>query len=849
MLDIAAFSECIKANLKDKRYGAERSKKILDEFKTRADAYQADGKTAADAGMMAMRDTFDNITLEATEKAKRTAKVLAVQAGAMERISQGLKADSKLFGKKNADGKTIGSRGKALGHAVKAIIAPDKRFSGISYFDLADVLRRQAFALMGDHLDKVTVGAFGRQKGKAHLPNIVREMFGHNTGDVTARELAKGWLRVSDFLVDSFNAAGGSMRKLERYLPQAHNAVKLLREGVDSFVKDHLDSVDWTRTRWPDGKLIKPEERQGVLEAIFQTQSSDGANKLDATALRGRGRAVGNALDNHRFLHYKDAEAWLAMHEKYGDGNVFDVMVRHISDLTHKTALVETLGPNPEMAMRNIQTQATILANKEGIGQREVNKMNAVFKNTVDPLMEVYTRANPMNPESGLALAVNTLSNLTTSAVLGSVALASTLGDLATTAVIRRINKMPMTGGMHFYFDSILTDRAAARQLATSSGWIFDQSINHMYGVERFNSIGQIGAEWSRRTSDVVLRASGMVPLTSAARFRAQAEFTVFMAKSAKQEFDAVPFASIMKRYGITAEDWNAFRSIKAHSPSAGVNMLRPMDVLSSDIKGDKTALFRKFQTMVLSEARGMVPDSTTEATLALKGTTRPDTLRGAILHSFAMYKNFPLTFMQTYGQYAMTTKTAKGRLGFVAGLGAATTVAGAMAVQLNEIKNGRDPRDMTDPKFWVSAFLKGGGAGIWGDFLYQSTNDYGGGPAETIAGPVTSVAGGALGVVLGAAADLYDAEDMEDYGSKQTRRLVDFTHRYTPGSNLWYAQQAFNKLFWEHLENAADPEASQKRERRADKQLKRYGNESYWEQGEGLPNRGPDLSKAFGGE
>ena len=723
MLNVTSFADCIRKNLEDRKFGKDRADSIIKDFEARAKVHEANGKNEVDASLIAMRELFDNMSNEAAEKAKRTAKSLSVMASAAGRIKQGLEVDSKLFGKKNADGKTIGSRGKALGHAVKAIIAPDKRFTGISYFDLTNTLTGQAFALMGDDLDKITVGAFGRQKGKAHLPNIVREMFGQNTGDTTARELAKGWLRVSDFLADSFNAAGGSMRKLERYLPQSHNAAKLLRHGEETFVKDHLDLVDWNRTRWPDGTMVKPEEREELLKAVFDTQSSDGINKLDPKSLRGRGQAVGNMLENHRFMHYKDAEAWITAQDKYGDGNVFDVMARHIHNMAHKTALVETLGPNPDMAMRNIQTQAKLIAKAEGVGQSEINKMSAVFKNTVDPLLQVYTRANPMNPESTTAMVVNTGSNLVTSAVLGSVALTSTLGDLATTAAIRKINKMPMMGGMKFYFDSLLADREGARAIANSSGWIADQSVNHMYSVERFNNIGNVGAEWSRRVSDTVLRASGMVPLTTAARYRAQAEFSAYMARTADKAFDELPYKQVLQRYGVTAEDWDAFRSIAAHEPAKGVKLLRPIDIMNSDIKGDKTALFRKFQTAILSEARGMVPDSTTEASIALKGTARPDTLRGAILHSFAMYKNFPLTFMQLYGQYAMTTATAKGRLGFVAGLAAATTVAGAMSVQLNELKSGRDPMDMTSGKFWLKSFLKGGGAGIWGDFLYNTTN------------------------------------------------------------------------------------------------------------------------------
>src|SRR5690606_29920935 len=153
--------------------------------------------------------------------------------------------------------------------------------------------------------------------------------------------------------------------------------------------------------------------------------------------------------------------------------------------------------------------------------------------------------------------------------------------------------------------------------------------------------------------------------------------------------------------------------------------------------------------------------------------------------------------------QYAMTTKTTGGRLSFLAGMAAATTVAGAMAVQLSEMKNGRDPLPMDTSAFWLKAFMKGGGAGIWGDFLYSSTNSYGGGPEETVAGPLVGIVGDVFTPFMQEISDVYEAEDFEDFDSKFPKRLVDLAHRYTPGSNLWYTQALFNRLLWESLEDA----------------------------------------------
>ena len=177
----------------------------------------------------------------------------------------------------------------------------------------------------------------GRQKGKAHLPNIVREIKGEATGDALAKQVADAWLKVSDTTVDMMNAAGGSMNRLANYLPQAQSAVRMVKDGGENgaiWKKDMLDWLDWERTRWPDGSIIKPEERADLLDKVWLTLTTDGANKIDVTAFRGRGRAVGNMLDDHRFLHF-NGENWLKMHAKYSDGNVMDTLFGHIEHMSH----------------------------------------------------------------------------------------------------------------------------------------------------------------------------------------------------------------------------------------------------------------------------------------------------------------------------------------------------------------------------------------------------------------------------------------------------------------------------------------------------------------------------------
>ena len=50
-------------------------------------------------------------------------------------------------------------------------------------------------------------------------------------------------------------------------------------------------------------------------------------------------------------------------------------------------------------------------------------------------------------------------------------------------------------------------------------------------------------------------------------------------------------------------------------------------------------------------------------------------------------------------------------------------TAAGAIAEQASSIARGKDPRDMSDPRFWASAVIRGGSLGPLGDFMYSTTS------------------------------------------------------------------------------------------------------------------------------
>lgn len=840
MLNSIDFRQCVKDNLKDKRYEHKRIDALLTAFDARVAFHKTTGVDDLEANLLGMKDLFDNLTVEAQERAKRTSKQLAITLDNNERLLQASKVTTSIF---LFDGKR-GSKGVSVARAAISRIESDPRFKGLSYATMLETTRGQLYAVFGDVLAKLGKGVFGRQKGAAHLPNIIREAKGIDTGDQSAKDFARAWMKIQDLAVDMFNEAGGSMRRLANYIPNpSFSPAKAHKAGRQRYIDMHLEegTLDWGSMRWPDGTTIDVADRADMLGKVYDTKVTDGANKIADTAFRGNGRAVGNQLELHRFLHYKDPDKWLAVHETFGDGTVFDVFTLHINDMSRNIALVKAFGPNPQMGFQNLMLSVRKTA--AALSPQDQADAEAVMKNVAQPMFELVMRENPMDPNSGLGNAVVTTSNLMTSALLGSASFLAIPGDFMQTAMVRGINHMNPFGGTEAYVRA-LTGDIDAQSIATQSGFVMDQVVASTYAATRFTGLATHGPEITRRIADATIRASLLSGHTGAARWATQAEFMGLLARSRSKPFAELPFSHVLERYGIDAEAWDAFRTrVPVNKPANGVEFLRPVDILSTDI-ANKQALYDAFQGAIFEESRHMVPEATMEATISLKDTSRPDTLPGAILHSFAMFKNFPVSFMMIYGRLGMTSPHALGRLGFYAGLGVGMTMVGALGTQMREMAKGRDPIPMDNAAFWGKSFLSGGALSIWGDFLFSGVNAFGQGPQDVVGGPITALLGDTTQLAFGDVfqwADTVGSLDGE-FKSTTAAKFVEYLRRYTPGTSVWWARLALERQVWDRLQEVADPQAYRKRKAQMARQKKNVGNEYWWKPGDRAPSRPPSM-------
>ena len=121
MLNQVSFVQCMQDGLKERGFGKKRIKEITDQFEERARFYSESGKSDDMAATLAQRDVFDNMSREQTERLKRSAAMLSVQASNIGRIQAGVNAPVSKF---LMDGKR-GSRGTAIARAAVSTLEHD----------------------------------------------------------------------------------------------------------------------------------------------------------------------------------------------------------------------------------------------------------------------------------------------------------------------------------------------------------------------------------------------------------------------------------------------------------------------------------------------------------------------------------------------------------------------------------------------------------------------------------------------------------------------------------------------------------------------------------------------------
>jgi hypothetical protein len=750
-------------------------------------------------------------------KAAQQKRQVAMQGLAVNRMLQDVEA--------HPDGVAAGARG---------IFARDISGKG-SQFNVegrAQAVRGILHGMMADALDAYRSKNLGLTRDTLGLTRFVRELYGEATGDGVAGAAARGWTQATDYAVDRFNAAGGALAKKQAWrLPQTWDRDAVKARGPDAFI-DYMEKATADgRLRIWDWEADAPVDALRRAEIISQAYQRITDPFADMIPGQTGSTKLANSRDQRRAFEWTSADAWLDFNRTYGKGDagIWDAITGHVDGMAHDIAMLERLGPNPAAAARLLIDTAK-KAGVEGYGLLRLEaSWDYISGRATSPAVDWIAKLG-----GGVRAWLS-------AAQLGS-AVFSSITDFSTLRATAAWNGLSRNGVMGEYLSLLNPANHADRKLAVRAGLIADGWAQRARAAQR-TTMEEIGQTLPNRMASFILRASGMEAHTSAAKWAFGMEFLGHLADQSAKEFGALdaPLRRTMERYGLDAASWDLIRSRGVYKED-GMEIVFPEQLLRQqggeglDRAGQEAAT--RLLEMINTERGFAVIEPGIAEKAMVMGQSRPGTIEGEFFRSSMQYKAFPISMMSRHLVRGMESYRAGDHGRYMAALLVSLTAMGGLAVQLKEVAKGKDPRDMTDWKFWGASFLQGGGAGIVGDFLGASLSRADqsfyatvfGGPTGGLLDDLSKLSGGNLSATA------------EGKDTNFGRELARFARRNTPGTSLWYTRLALDRMLWDRLQELTDRDAGRSFRRMEDRARKETKQEFWWKPGNALPSRAPGL-------
>ena len=278
-----------------------------------------------------------------------------------------------------------------------------------------------------------------------------------------------------------------------------------------------------------------------------------------------------------------------------------------------------------------------------------------------------------------------------------------------------------------------------------------------------------------------------------------------YVAKNRKLKFSNLDdgFKRLLNHYDIDENLWNIIRKLDVEKAEDGAEFfsVRNIDSLSNDtlkslMSVDKATerQINNFRDLLKSKVSGMFLDRSTYAVIepdarvraTMKQGTMAGTAYGEALRFFFQFKGFPLAIWNKSIKRELShfgAGNASAGVWGVASLIIGSGIFGYVAMTAKDLLKGRSPKDPTKYKTFLAAMLQGGGAGIYGDFLFSQTRTPGD-IALQVLGPVPSEGFQAMQAIK------YGIQGQKDPALRQAYRSVVGN---IPFLNLFYLKTAFD--------------------------------------------------------
>ncbi|MGR3979028.1 hypothetical protein FW754_15455 [Acinetobacter sp. 1207_04] len=684
---------------------------------------------------------------------------------------------------------------------------------------------------------------------------LVKEIFGKPSGDTEISAMAKSVTDVLEQLRQHYNIYGGHIAKLANFgLPQSHSFYKVISKSKDEWVNYVFPMVDRSKYRHENGLLMNESEVKDVLRAVNETIRSEGHNKeaiqihnVQSASEFPVGVNMQNLHQHTREVHFKSADDWVKYQEEFGEVNFHDLLSNHVRRMSTEIGLMQTFGSNPEKTVKNL---AHTLLNDMMQDSRYINDHRKIQKQArlaERHYDELSGQALPI--DNNLSQVGGMLRSWTVATKMGS-AFITAFSDQATIKLNSEMHGMAYSKvfGQHLKQFKNKEDR----DFAISIGLGVREMSNALvrFGDDDIASASTKLASANTKTrkiANALIRASGLNHITASAK-RAFGVSLMHHVSSLNTNKKWIELGDkdrhMLEGGGIKEADWNAFKVITRTETPSGEKLVTNKDIygLSDDVilthfqfKRDsytpeqlaneayklKEQLANKYMNYVYTETNASVLEvGARETTIMGLGRER-GTMSNELTRFFFQFKQFPLAMVTRQWTRAMAQGTPQEKFVYLAKLFAYTTVMGAIVTQIQNLTNGKDLEDPTTVDFFLKSIVKGGSASFLADAVSASAD-----PTDrTLKDWIIPAAAKdiiSVGTMVTGGGKQFLDERESNYGAE----AINTVKNNIPFQNLWYTRLIFDRLVIAEMQDLADSNYRDKKQRR----LEGYGNSFWWD-------------------
>lgn len=796
----------------------------------------------------------------------------AARRAGQELLAEAAQKRREVIGKINAHARIVAAGGETYDGMRRFIESDaDNKSSVQSLESIVEAETKFAVGSLIDAWTAVKGNFFGVFTSARETMDLLKELHGEDSGNARAKKGAEAWKTVTEAMRQKANAVGIRIPKLEDWnIPRSWDQAKVFSLGRDKFVDLLFDRANRAKYVHDNGALYTDAELRDFLGHAWESIATDGANKMRPVAVQSgsgnslkftlsgvrgpRGQRTANAAKGSlsRQIHLKDAAAYAEIHRVVGERDMFDVMLGHVQMTAAETVAVQQFGANPPQMLELFLANARAREKAAGRSDDYVNGQEYRIRNSFDYITGATT--GPINER--VARYGSNFRQWQVASKLGSAAITS-IGDEATMIVTARMNGLSpfKVWGQSLRYLVGAKDLGMARR----AGLGVDSIIGALNRFGYENTVRSLPS----KMANAVMTLSLLNRLTDA---RKAGFGSIMYSAIGKRNREVARLADldpvdnqILLSKGITERDWAIWKLAQREDWGAGTrDVLTPgsvMRVTDADMKaaglvGDYAAMrsqaMQRLVGATLEEVDTAVltPRASERARVrGALGNLQPGTVGGEIAQTVMIFKGYPMAFLMRNVRRMMGQEGTASKLSYAGAMIVTTTLAGMLALQVNQILQGKDPKNMFKgknvAKNWLAALLKGGALGIYGDFLLSPTSRYGQSPLIALLGP-------GFGTVSDIS-DLTIGNIQRGASGKDVRvgaGAVSLLKGNTPGASLWYAKAALDHWIFQQMQEALSPGHLRKTKARAQRE---FGDSYWWEPGTATPQRPPNLETAVG--